>query len=61
MNKPGMTNINSDAMKKSSTTGMSSGGGSGMTNKGGANGAPAMAPETTGPAGSVSKSESPPK
>jgi hypothetical protein len=62
MNKPGMTNSNSDAMKKSGTTGMSSGGGFGMTDKGGANGTPAMAPKTTtGPAGSASKSESPPK
>jgi hypothetical protein len=63
--KAGMTNSNSDAKKKDSrtgTTGMSSGGGSGMTNKGGANGDPAMAPKTTtGPAGSASKSESPPK
>ena len=59
--KPGMTNSNSDAMKKSGTTGMSSGG-PGMTDKGGANGSPAMAPKTTtGPAGSASKSESPPK
>jgi len=62
MNKPGMTNSNSDAKMKDSTTGMSSGGGSGMTDKGGANGGPAMAPKTTtGPAGSASKSESPPK
>jgi len=62
MNKPGMTNTNSDAMKKDGTTGMSSGGQSGMTDKGGANGTPAMAPKTTtGPAGSASKSESPPK
>jgi hypothetical protein len=60
--RPGMTNSNSDAMKKSGTTGMSSGSGSGMNNKGGANGSPAMAPKTTtGPAGSASKSESPPK
>jgi hypothetical protein len=62
MNKPGMTNTNSGAMKKDGTTGMSSGGQSGMTDKGGANGTPAMAPKTTtGPAGSASKSESPPK
>jgi hypothetical protein len=62
MNKPGMTNSNSNAVKKSGTTGMSSGGGSGMTDKGGANGDPAMAPKTTtGPAGSASKAESPPK
>jgi hypothetical protein len=60
--KPGMTNSNSKAMQKSGTTGMSSGGGSGMTDKGGTNGSPAMAPKTTtGPAGSPSKSESPPK
>jgi hypothetical protein len=61
--KASMTNTNSDAMKKStSTTGISSGGGSGMTDKGGANGSPDMAPKTTtGPAGSASKSESPPK
>jgi hypothetical protein len=62
MNKPSMTNTNSDAVKKSDTTGMSSGGASGMTDKGGANGAPAMAPKTTtGPAGSASKTESPAK
>lgn len=62
MNKPGMTNTNSDAMKKNGTTGMSSGRQSGVTDKGGANGSPAMAPKTTtGPAGSASKSESPPK
>jgi hypothetical protein len=60
--KPGMTNSNSKAMQKSGTTGMSSGGGSGMTGKGGTNGSPAMVPKTTtGPAGSPSKSESPPK
>jgi hypothetical protein len=46
----------------SGTTGASSGGGSGMTSKGGANGNPAMAPKTTtGPAGAASKTESPPK
>jgi hypothetical protein len=62
INKPGMTNTNSDAAKKSGTTGMSSGGASGMTDKGGTNGAPAMAPKTTtGPAGSASKAESPAK
>jgi uncharacterized low-complexity protein len=56
--KPAMTNTNSDAMKKSGTTGI----GSGMTDKGGANGSPDMAPKTTtGPAGSASKFESPPK
>ena len=64
--KAGMTNTNSDAVKKSGTTGMSntksSGSGSGMTAKDGANGAPAMAPKTTtGPAGSGSKTESPAK
>jgi hypothetical protein len=60
--KAGMTNSNSDAKKKDGTTGMSSGGQSGMTDKGGANGSPAMAPKTTtGPAGPASKSESPPK
>jgi hypothetical protein len=60
--KPAMTNSNSNAVKKSSTTGISSGGGSGMTDKGGANGSPDTAPKTTtGPAGSASKSESPPK
>jgi hypothetical protein len=64
--KAGMTNSNSDAMKKSGTTGMSNsksaGSGSGMTDKGGANGSPAMAPKTTtGPAGSASKTESPAK
>ena len=62
MNKPAMTNTNSDAMKKTGTTGTSSGGGSGMTDKGGANGDPNSMPKTTtGPAGSASKTESPPK
>jgi hypothetical protein len=62
MNKPGMTNTNSDAVKKSGTTGMSSGGGSGMTDKSGANGSPNTMPKTTtGPAGSASKTESPAK
>lgn len=62
VNKPSMTNTNSDAVKKSDTTGMSSGGASGMTDKGGANGTPAMSPKTTtGPAGSASKTESPAK
>lgn len=61
MNKPGMTKSNSGAMKKSGTTGTSSGGSSGMTDKGGANGDPAMAPKTTtGPAGSASKAQTPP-
>jgi hypothetical protein len=60
--KAGMTNTNSDAVKKSGTTGMSSGSESGITDRGGANGSPDMAPKTTtGPAGSASKSESPPK
>jgi hypothetical protein len=67
MNKPGMTNSNSDAVKKSTTTGtsssgMSSGGGSAMTTTGGANGAPNSMPNTTtGPAGAASKDESPAK
>ena len=43
-------------------TGTSSGGGSEMTDKGGANGAPESMPKTTtGPAGAASKTESPPK
>jgi hypothetical protein len=59
MNKPGMTNSNSDAVKKSTTTGTSS---SGMTTTGGANGAPNSMPNTTtGPAGAASKDESPAK
>jgi hypothetical protein len=66
MSKPAMTNTNSDAVKKSGTTGaasgMSSGGGSGMTDKGGANGTPSAKPKTTtGPAGAASKDESPAK
>ena len=61
MNKPAMTNTNSKAMKHE-TTGTSSGGGSGMTDKGGANGAPESMPKTTtGPAGAASETESPPK
>jgi hypothetical protein len=61
MNKPSMTNTNSDAVKKS-TTGMSSGGGSGMTEKGGANGTPSTTPKTTtGPTGPASTTESPAK
>jgi hypothetical protein len=60
-NKPAMTNTNSKAMKHE-TTGTSSGGGSGMTDKGGANGAPESMPKaTTGPAGAASKTETPPK
>jgi hypothetical protein len=61
MNKPGMT-TSTPGGTTSGTTGMSSGGQSGMTDKGGANGSPAMAPKTTtGPAGAASKTESPPK
>jgi hypothetical protein len=63
MNKPAMTNSNSDAMRKSTTTGAaSSGGGSAVTTTGGANGTPASMPKTTtGPAGAASKDESPAK
>jgi hypothetical protein len=65
MNKPAMTNTNSDAMKKSGTTGAASGmssGGYGMTDKGVANGSPSTMPKTTtGPTGAASKDESPPK
>lgn len=62
MNKPSMTNTNSDAVKKSDTTDTASGGGSGMTDKGGANGTPSAMPKTTtGPTGPASKTESPPK
>ena len=66
MTKPAMTNSNSDAVKKSTTTGdatgKSSGGGSAMTTTGGPNGAPNSMPKTTtGPTGSASKDESPPK
>ena len=67
MNKPSMTNTNSDAVKKSGSTtgaasGMTSGGGSGITEKGGANGSPnTMSKTTTGPAGAASKDESPAK
>jgi hypothetical protein len=62
MNKPGMTNSNSNATQKSGTTGAASGGGSGMTDKGGANGTPNTMPKTTtGPTGSASKTESPAK
>jgi hypothetical protein len=63
MNKPGVTNSNSDAMQKSTTTGAaSSGGGSAVTSTGGANGTPASMPKTTtGPTGAASKDESPAK
>ncbi|MDX6457569.1 MAG: hypothetical protein QOE55_1266 [Acidobacteriaceae bacterium] len=67
MNKPAMTNTNSDTVKKSnatgaSSTGMSSGGGSGTATTGSANGSPAAMPKTTtGPTGAASKDESPPK
>jgi hypothetical protein len=62
INKPSMTNTNSDAVKKTGTTGAASGGGSGMTDKGGANGTPSTMPKTTtGPTGPASNSESPAK
>ena len=67
MNKPGTTNLNSDATQKSTTTGASasgtsSGGGSAMTKTGGANGTPNSMPKTTtGPTGDASKDESPAK
>jgi len=62
MDKPSMTNTNSHAVKKVSTTGMSSGGGSGMTDNGRANGAPSTMPKkTTGPIGPASDTESPAK
>jgi hypothetical protein len=62
MNKPGMTNSNSNAVQKSGTTGAASGGGSGMTDKGGANGTPnTVRKTTTGPTGPASKTESPAK
>jgi hypothetical protein len=62
MNKPSMTNTNSDAVKKSGTTGMSSDSESGMTDKGGANGTASTMPKTTtGPTGTASKTESPAK
>ena len=58
----GANSGSSAATRPTGTTGMSSGGGSGMTTTGGANGTPAMAPKTTtGPAGSASKTESPAK
>ena len=65
MKKPAV-NPRADGMSRSGTTGTSagnsSGGGSGMTEKGGANGTPSEMPKTTtGPAGSASKTESPPK
>jgi hypothetical protein len=62
MNKPSMTNTNSHAMKKPSTIGMSSGNGSGMTDKDGANGTHSTMPKTTtGPTGPASNTESPAK
>jgi hypothetical protein len=65
MNKPGMTNTNSDAMKKSGTTGMSNTqsketGWSGVSEKGTPYDGPAPK-TTTEPPGSGSKTESPPK
>jgi hypothetical protein len=61
MNKPGMTNSNSDAVRKSPTTGAaSSGGGSTVTTTGNANGSPSSMPTTTtGPTGAPSKDEAP--
>jgi hypothetical protein len=62
MNKPAMTNSNSHAVQKSGTTGAASGGGFGMTDKGGANGTPSTMPKTTtGPTGPASNTESPAK
>ena len=62
MDKPSMTNTNSHAVKKVSATGMSSGGGSGMTDKGRANGTPSTTPKTTTrPIGPASNTESPTK
>jgi hypothetical protein len=66
LNKPAMTNSNSNAVQKSTTTGTasgtSSGGGSVTTTTGGSNGAPNSMPKsTTGPTGAASKDESPPK
>jgi hypothetical protein len=59
LNKPSMTNTNSNAMQKSGTTGAASGDGSGMSDKGGANGTPTRMPKaTTGP---TSNTESPAK
>jgi hypothetical protein len=59
MNNGAMTN---GAMQGGATSGMSSGGGSGMTTSGGANGNPGGMPKTTtGPAGAASKDESPAK
>jgi hypothetical protein len=54
--------MNNGAMQGGATSGMSSGGGSGMTTSGGANGNPGGMPKTTtGPAGAASKDESPAK
>jgi hypothetical protein len=62
MNKPAMTNSNSHAVQKSTTTGTSSGMSSATTSAGGANGTPNSMPKTTtGPTGAASKAESPPK
>jgi hypothetical protein len=66
INKPAMTNSNSNAVQKSTTTGTasgtSSGGGSVTTTTGGPNGVPNSMPKsTTGPTGAASKDESPPK
>ena len=62
--KAGMTNSNSDAVKKDSTTGMSNTkketGWSGVSEKGTAYDGPAPK-TTTGPAGSGSKTDSPEK
>jgi hypothetical protein len=53
---------NGSQMQGNTTSGMSSGGGSGMTSSGGANGnANGMPKTTTGPTGSASKDESPAK
>jgi hypothetical protein len=60
----GMNNgaMNNGSGMQNGTTGTSSGGGSGMTTSGGANGNPNGMPKTTtGPTGSASKDESPPK
>jgi len=62
MNKPAMTNSNSDAVQKSTTTGTSSGMSSATTSAGGANGTSNSIPKTTtGPTGAASKAESPSK
>ena len=64
MNNGTMNNgaMNNSAMQNGTTNGMSSGGGSGMTTSGGANGSPGGMPKTTtGPTGAASKDESPAK